>query len=429
MKPSTLSLSGFTLTSGLLLACAAETGGTSVEPEPDGTGASAGTSGGGEAGVAGSSSWATGGAQSDAGSTGGASGAGSGSGKPASDAGTSKPKPDGDAGTGGSSSGGGSGGGSGATGGGSAGCGSITYEGKCQGDVLTWCEAGALQKADCAAKGKTCGYQDASVGYNCIAQATGCGSLDDKGKCDGTVLSWCENGVKQVVDCADTSRTCKWENDSIGYNCVAKSPVGSGVATGFGYPVGDKSTYPAGGWQVSQVLGNYLYSPPFVGGHLAEDIFNPNGATANAPVYSVADGVVAYAGSNTSTYKNVVMIKHDLGNGQKVCSFYGHLWPPVVSTGQTVKRGQKIAEVLDWNAVFGGENSHLHYVIVTEALCNQALAGSGGLCGYDKSSGPTGYSNLSNEPFSYTSKGDGCGSEVHKDGYLSPAQFVLAHHF
>ncbi|MBK7585606.1 MAG: M23 family metallopeptidase [Myxococcales bacterium] len=438
MNPNTLLVARCILSAACIVGCANETGTAGETPEPEGSGGSASASSGGKAGVAvgsGGSNWASGGSTSDAGVSGGAAGAGGSSGKPTSDAGASKPKPDaGGGGAGGTNgaggtSGGGSAGVGGATGGGGAGCGSLSYAGKCKGSVLSWCEDGAVQTADCAAKGKTCGYQDSSVGYNCLTPASGCGTLDDKGKCDGSVLSWCEGGTKQVVDCADTNRACKWEDGTIGYNCVATNPVGQGGKLGFGYPVGDKTTYPAGGWQVSQVLGNYLYSPPFVGGHLAEDIFNPNGASANAPVYSVADGVVVYAGSNSSSYKNTVMIKHDLGNGQKVCSFYGHLWPPVVSKGQSIKRGQKIAEVMDWVYFYGTENSHLHYVIVTEALCDQALAGSGGLCGYDSSNGPTGYSNLSNEPFSYTSKGDGCGSQVHKNGYLSPAQFILANHF
>ena len=422
MNANTRTTAQFVFTAALLVGCASETSATDSDLEPEASGGAAPSSGGGPSGVSGSggSGWApgsdagpVGGAAGDAGVEGSAPGSGSGSGKPPSDAGAVKPKPD-----------------PGEGGAGTSGCGSLTYAGKCKGAVLSWCEDGAVQSSDCAAKGKACGYQDAALGYNCVAPATGCGALDAKGKCDGAVLSWCEDGAKQVVDCAATGRNCKWQDDSVGYNCVTTTPGGSGAKLGFGYPVGDKTTYPAGGWQVSQVLGNYLYAPPFIGGHLAEDIFNPNGATANAPVYSVADGIVMYSGSNSSSYKNTVMIKHDLGNGQKVCSFYGHTWQLAVSKGQTVKRGQKIAAVMDWAYYYPGqENSHLHYVIVTEALCDQALAGSGGLCGYDSSSSPTGYSNLSNEPLSYTSKGDGCNSQVHKNGYLSPAKFIKANHF
>ena len=48
-------------------------------------------------------------------------------------------------------------------------CGSLDYIGECSGDVLRWCDGGAVQSFDCSAAGDTCGYQDDSVGYNCLA--------------------------------------------------------------------------------------------------------------------------------------------------------------------------------------------------------------------------------------------------------------------
>lgn len=51
----------------------------------------------------------------------------------------------------------------------SAGCGDVTYEGYCEGDTLVWCEADALRSADCAAGGKTCTWQDDAIGFNCLA--------------------------------------------------------------------------------------------------------------------------------------------------------------------------------------------------------------------------------------------------------------------
>lgn len=56
------------------------------------------------------------------------------------------------------------------------GCGSLTYTGKCDGSVLSWCEKDAKKTVDCAATGQTCGYQDASVGYNCLGSASGSSS-------------------------------------------------------------------------------------------------------------------------------------------------------------------------------------------------------------------------------------------------------------
>ncbi len=210
---------------------------------------------------------------------------------------------------------------------------------------------------------------------------------------------------------------------------------GSGGATsGFGYPVGDKTSSPAGGWSVWQVLGHYWSA--YGGRHLAQDISLPGGTAAiGAPVYSVADGVVLYAKPNSSSYKNVLLIEHAVGDGTKVCSFYGHINPPSVVAGQSVQRGQQVATVKNWaECVAGGapSNTHLHYVLLSEALCNKAKdSGSGsGICGYD-TGGPTslGRTDTANEPYYYTSVNDACGSHTVQNGFISPTKFINAHHF
>jgi murein DD-endopeptidase MepM/ murein hydrolase activator NlpD len=178
------------------------------------------------------------------------------------------------------------------------------------------------------------------------------------------------------------------------------------------------------------VLGHYLNWGGFVGGHLAQDIANGEAATANAPVHAVADGTVLYAGSNSSSYVSVVLIRHQLGDGQTICSFYGHLGSLTVSEGQQVARGDQIATVLDWMAYFGEANSHLHYVLLSDALCSASDAAGGALvCGYDATSGPNGITDLSNEPATYTSIGDVCGDSAYPDAFISPSQFIEAHHF
>lgn len=252
----------------------------------------------------------------------------------------------------------------------------------------------------------------------------GCGDVTYEGACDGTTLVWCEDAELMTHDCAEDGEVCAYESAEVGYNCVS-------AGGGFGYPVGDKTTYPAGGWAVTQVLGHYLNWGGFVGGHLAQDIAAGSEAeTANAPVYSVADGVVLYAGPNGSTYVNVVLIEHDLGDGQVICSFYGHLGSVAVSEGQVVARGDHIASVLDWQAQFGAANSHLHYVFLSQALCAASDAANGALiCGYDDTSGPNGITDLSNEPAVYTSVGDVCGTHNYPEAFLSPSQFIEAHHF
>lgn len=252
-----------------------------------------------------------------------------------------------------------------------------------------------------------------------------CATLGYTGLCDGDTLVWCEDEVIMMVDCAEMGEVCAFESERIGYNCVP-GPLGTGE---FGYPVGDLTTGPAGGWTVTQVLGHYLNAGDFVGGHLAQDIANGEAATANAPVHAVADGTVLYAGPNGSSYVNVVLVEHDV-DGTTICSFFGHLGSVAVSSGDVVVRGDHIANVLDWQAEFGAANSHLHYVLLSADLCAASDAANGALiCGYDDTQGPNGIDGLDTEPATYTSIGDPCGDHNYPEAFLSPSQFIAAHHF
>jgi murein DD-endopeptidase MepM/ murein hydrolase activator NlpD len=145
-------------------------------------------------------------------------------------------------------------------------------------------------------------------------------------------------------------------------------------------------------------------------------------------VYSIGDGTVLYAGSNTSSYVNVVLVRHDMGDGSHVCSFYGHLGSVSVATGAKVARGDQIATVLDWKKTFGASQSHLHYVILSAGLCDASAAAGGSLvCGYDNTSAATTAVDLATEPAVYTSSGDVCGDQRYPGAFASPSQFIEAH--
>lgn len=226
--------------------------------------------------------------------------------------------------------------------------------------------------------------------------------------------------------CDDAGEGCDGDQDPTATSGGAPSGAGA-----FGFPVGDRTTFPAGGFRLVQVLGHYFNSGSFVGGHLAEDVAaESEAASRNAPVYSVADGTVLYAGPNGSTYRNVVLIEHALRDGSTVCSFYGHLNAPTVATGASVKRGDPIATILDWSAAFGGDNSHLHYVILSEALCRASAAAKGGLvCGYDDTKGPNGIETIDDAPERYTSVGDVCGTQKYPEAFIAPSKFIAKNHF
>ena len=201
----------------------------------------------------------------------------------------------------------------------------------------------------------------------------------------------------------------------------------------FGYPTGDRTTYPAGGggWFVSQPLGHWSNIYPFIGNHQAEDIRNSTSdATTFQPVYSIGDGTVLYAGPNGSTYVNVVLIKHDLPGATPVCSFYGHIDALQVSKGQTVARGQQIARIMDWAAqIDGTKNSHLHYVILPWDLCQASASTSGALvCGYDNGVDDAYHENMTidDEPDTYQSISNACLDQNYAP-FIAPSKFIRAH--
>jgi murein DD-endopeptidase MepM/ murein hydrolase activator NlpD len=190
---------------------------------------------------------------------------------------------------------------------------------------------------------------------------------------------------------------------------------------------------------VTQYLSHYLdgvNADGSGGRHLAVDV-SPYGGGDNAigaPVYAVGDGEVVYAGPNGSTYKNVVLIRHELGDGTVVCSFYGHITTPLVQEGDQVSRGQQISTVISWTEATSrwpnpgpSSNSHLHYVFLSEDLCNLSASANGmDVCGYDRG-GPNGVDAQGDEPARYTSAGDECGDQGYPGSFISPTQFIAAH--
>jgi hypothetical protein len=146
-------------------------------------------------------------------------------------------------------------------------CQGIGYEGCCAGEVLTWCEEGELLTVECA-ESPACGWSD-EVGYydcgtsgdpepsgalplqcgectaSCDGKACGsdgcggscgecgegqtcgadgqcaagsCGDVPYEGCCAGEVLTWCEEGALETLDCAGTAG-CGWFEDGGYYDC------------------------------------------------------------------------------------------------------------------------------------------------------------------------------------------------------------------
>ena len=83
------------------------------------------------------------------------------------------------------------------------GCGDVSIEGQCDGDELTWCENGEVVVADCAAIGATCGWDASQSFYDCLSAENGCGMESFEGRCDGDTVVWCEDQSVFEADCSE----------------------------------------------------------------------------------------------------------------------------------------------------------------------------------------------------------------------------------
>ncbi len=121
-------------------------------------------------------------------------------------------------------------------------CGELTAAGACDGDTLSYCDAGSVRTMDCDSLGARCawvggvddGYYDCVKGDGSPPEE-GCGALTGAGQCDGTVLSYCSSeGSKVVVECATSGAGCGWVEASGFYDCVAGSTGEEGGSSGCG---------------------------------------------------------------------------------------------------------------------------------------------------------------------------------------------------
>ncbi len=110
------------------------------------------------------------------------------------------------------------------------------------------------------------------------------------------------------------------------------SPVAGAISSGFG-------------WRVHPITGERKL-------HKGVDFAAPTGT----PIFAAADGVVTDAGWTDGGYGNIVELRHENG----AVTLYAHTNKVFVSKGQTVVRGQAIAEVGTTGRSTG---PHLHFEV------------------------------------------------------------------
>lgn len=154
----------------------------------------------------------------------------------------------------------------------------------------------------------------------------------------------------------------------VGVGCTSVSSVipttddsGGGIpGGGLGDPSSTEETrqddthVPVVGELTYKGFGEY-FEDRFSGYHVGIDLE----ASADTPVYAIADGEVTYSGV-VSGYGGVIVVRHTLED-RAVSAIYGHLDPAsMVALGEEIKEGGQLAVLGEEGEETDGEREHLH---------------------------------------------------------------------
>jgi len=157
------------------------------------------------------------------------------------------------------------------------------------------------------------------------------------------------------------------------------------LSDGFDYSVGKPN---AKGYYNAQDFG--AYNPQFRKYHLGED-WNRGSKDNDAgdPVFAISNGVIRYSKDSGLVWGRVIVIEHQLSDGSKFYSQYGHLNnADAVGENIFVQRGQQIATIRHGvQTNFGYMSAHLHFELRTDSNPLKIDDGPG----YSSTSKPAGW--------------------------------------
>ncbi len=95
----------------------------------------------------------------------------------------------------------------------------VSTEGVCDNNVAIWCERGEIKRRDCGSCNQVCKRVPAIRGVDCVADTCPNG-LNGNGRCNDNVLEWCEDGSVKSTNCARIPDTeCRKDQYSERFGC------------------------------------------------------------------------------------------------------------------------------------------------------------------------------------------------------------------
>ncbi|MEJ7729183.1 MAG: peptidoglycan DD-metalloendopeptidase family protein [Polyangiaceae bacterium] len=277
----------------------------------------------------------------------------------------------------------------------------VRLEARSNSAQVTWLPEGKQVAIQCQVEGQTVAgsalwdYLPAHGGYvadayvntghaaripgipDCNAGSGECGDLDFSGECDGDTLRWCEDDALQTYDCATVGKSCGWQDDTVGNNCVSGGASSGGGSSGGASGTRLTVTEIVGGasYSISQdygpssFYGGYGYCQSYgdwggVNVHCGTDVSLPYGT----PLYIPGDAEIIHAGGTgyfeDETNPAAGELKVRLGDGTEVV--LGHMSYIAVGTGQEVEMGAYAGE----SGTANGGHVHLEVRVPSAAYAS-----------------------------------------------------------
>ncbi len=151
----------------------------------------------------------------------------------------------------------------------------------------------------------------------------------------------------------------------IGTEAERAGVIGDGRRTAGGF------LYWVGRWFDVNPIGSRYWLGNRWAVHTGADLNLDGGVTADrdAPVYAIGEGRVLWARRLSAGWGNVIVAEHPVpGEDRVVWARYAHLTNLAVSEGQTIRRGQQIAQIGE----YAPNNFHLHFDIAIDPILKQS---------------------------------------------------------